>query len=153
MQVSGDTLSCCCMAYPLSELDGFANDDEGAPRRSISPRRGRSASPPRRSHGDHGGRKGRRKPGDYDYDQDLKSRLGPPVVPRGVREWDVGKEMEMDEFGRSTYGEEKGSSSRNHRREYPQQRERDREDGRKREARPTRTKEDLDAELDAFLES
>ncbi|KIM19894.1 hypothetical protein M408DRAFT_331286 [Serendipita vermifera MAFF 305830] len=141
-----------------AEMDAFANGDETAVRRSISPRRGRSASPPRRGQTEQGGHRGRRRPGDYDYDRDLHSRLGPPVVPRGVREWDVGKEWETDEFGRATFAKDGTSSSnRNQRREQPPHRDRDREEGGGRrprgEARPTRTKEDLDAELDAFLQA
>jgi C-terminal duplication domain of Friend of PRMT1 len=80
------------------------------------------------------------------------------VIPANVsvREWDIGKEWETDEFGRSTFGKDEGSSSRGDR-EYGGRRDgrthRREDGGRRREARPALTKEDLDAEMDAFLKS
>lgn len=134
-----------------AELDGFAEKDETA-RRSISPRRGRSASPPGRELPRDGpGR--RRKRSDYEYDQDLQSRLGPRVggATGSVREWDVGKEWHTDEFGRSRYGtmsRDGRKDARGHRRERGE-RGGERREG---QGRPSKTKEELDAELDAFLE-
>ena len=147
---------CSPLLFFFSELDGFANGEQT--RRSLSPRRGRSASPPRRDRADRS--KGRRKLSEYEYDRDLMSRLGPPVGSSAkngwsVREWDVGKEWETDEFGRSTFGKHERSVShaegayggrregRTHRRE---------DGGRRREGRPRLTKEELDAEMDAFLQ-
>ncbi|KAG8833857.1 hypothetical protein FRC17_009974, partial [Serendipita sp. 399] len=143
-----------------AELDSFAAGDETASRRSPSPRRDRSASPPRRDQRTSGGR---RKRSDYEYDADLRSRIGPhtdPQTGKPIREWDVGKEWDTDEFGRSRFGQadevvldthnagvrRDGSGHRRERR--GEQRSGRRE---ARESRPARTKEELDAELDAFL--
>jgi hypothetical protein len=147
----------------FSELDGFAEGDDSNRRRSISPRRGRSASPPRRDRG-RTTKDGKRRHADYDYDRDLKARLGVQVAPsgHGIREWDVGKEWETDEFGRSSFARHDREETRvdegHGRRRDERGPRRDRRDGggRKRDGREARrvvTKEDLDAELDAFLES
>ncbi|KAG8761424.1 hypothetical protein FRC14_003837 [Serendipita sp. 396] len=140
-----------------AELDNFAGGDETVRRRSLSPRRGRSASPPRRDQRTSGGR---RKRSDYGYDTDLRARIG-PQTGKPIREWDIGKEWDTDEFGRSRFGQtdDMGSDTRSgsrrdgsgHRRE----RRGDPRGGKReaREGRPSRTKEELDAELDAFLGS
>lgn len=88
------------------------------------------------------------------------ARLGPRVAPanRAIREWDVGKEWQTDEYGRSSFGKNADDlpttedtretrRGRGDRRGYKEGGEH------KREARPTVTKEDLDAELDAFLQA
>lgn len=141
-----------------AELDTFAEGDEASYRRSISPRRGRSASPPPRGHNGPS-RGGRRKRSDYDYDSDLQSRLGPKIAPsnRSVREWDIGKEWETDEFGRATFGDSANATAADD--GYGSRRDgrgnrRDRKEGAGgRDVRPSLTKEELDAELDAFLAS